>query len=189
MSEGRDITCVGNFRYADEGENVELTGTFIDHAVYGEQFKVESYNIKAPEDTISIIRYLGSGAIKGVGQTLATRIVKEFGEDTFRVIEEEPERLAIVRGISERMARSIAIQVIEKQDLRKIMVFLQQYGISNTLATKIYKKYGNDSYRIINENPYMLAEDIEGVGFKIADEIASRVGIHTDSLTILVARV
>ena len=181
MSEGRDITCVGFFRYADEGENVELKGDFTEHAVYGEQFKVESFEVRAPEDTISIIRYLGSGAIKGIGQALATRIVKEFGEDTFRVIEEEPERLAGVRGISDRKAREIALQVIEKQDLRKVMVFLQQYGISNTLANKIYKKYGNDCYRIINENPYLLAEDIEGVGFKIADEIAGRVGISVDS--------
>ncbi len=181
MSEGEDITCVGYFKYADEGENVELKGDFIEHAVYGEQFKVESYEVKEPEDTLSIIRYLGSGAIKGIGQALATRIVKEFGEDTFRVIEEEPERLARVKGISDRKAREIAIQVIEKQDLRKVMVFLQQYGISNTLANKIYKKYGNDCYRIINENPYLLADDIDGVGFKIADEIASKVGIRTDS--------
>ena len=181
MSEGEDITCVGFFKYADEGENVELKGDFTEHAVYGEQFKVESYEVKEPEDTLSIIRYLGSGAIKGIGQALATRIVKEFGEDTFRVIEEEPERLARVKGISDRKAREIAIQVIEKQDLRKVMVFLQQYGISNTLANKIYKKYGNDCYRIINENPYMLADDIDGVGFKIADEIASKAGIRTDS--------
>ncbi len=181
MSEGEDITCVGFFKYADEGENVELKGDFIEHAVYGEQFKVESYEVRAPEDTVSIIRYLGSGAIKGIGQALATRIVKEFGDDTFRIIEEEPERLAKVKGISDRKAREIAIQVIEKQDLRKVMVFLQQYGISNTLANKIYKKYGNDCYRIINENPYMLADDIDGVGFKIADEIANRVGIRTDS--------
>ena len=181
MSEGEDITCVGFFKYADEGENVELKGDFTEHAVYGEQFKVESYEVKEPEDTISIIRYLGSGAIKGIGQALATRIVKEFGADTFRVIEEDPLRLAGIKGISERKAREIAVLVIEKQDLRKVMVFLQQYGISGILANKIYKKYGNDCYRIINENPYLLADDIDGVGFKTADEIASRVGIHMDS--------
>ncbi len=181
MSEGEDITCVGIFKYADEGENVELKGDFIEHAVYGEQFKVESYEVKPPEDTLSIIRYLGSGAVKGVGQALAARIVKEFGEDTFRVIEEEPERLSVVKGISDRKAREIAIQVIGKQDLRKAMVFLQQYGISLTLANKIYKQYGNECYRIINENPYMLADDINGVGFKIADAIASKVGISSDS--------
>ncbi|MBR5406620.1 MAG: ATP-dependent RecD-like DNA helicase [Lachnospiraceae bacterium] len=176
-----EITCVGYFRYADEGENVILTGDFTEHAVYGEQFKVESYEVAEPEDTLSIIRYLGSGAIKGIGQALATRIVKEFGEDTFRIIEEEPERLVSVKGISDRKAREIAGQVIDKRDMRRIMVFLQQYGISDSLAMKIYKRYGNEAYRVINENPYMLADDINGVGFKIADEIASRVGIHTDS--------
>ncbi len=181
MSGEEDVTCVGFFRYADEGENVVLTGDFTEHAVYGRQFKVESYEVAEPEDTLSIIRYLGSGAIKGIGQALAARIVKEFGEDTFRVIEEEPERLVAVKGISDRKAREIAIQVIDKRDMRRIMVFLQQYGISGSLAMKIYKRYGNDAYRVINENPYMLADDINGVGFKIADEIASRVGIHADS--------
>ncbi|MCR5421422.1 MAG: ATP-dependent RecD-like DNA helicase [Lachnospiraceae bacterium] len=176
-----EITCVGFFKYADEGENVKLTGEYIEHTIYGEQFKAESCEITAPEDTLSIIRYLGSGAVKGVGQALAARIVREFGEDTFRVIEEEPERLVKIKGISDRKAREIALQVIEKQDLRKIMVFLQQYGISGSLANKIYQRYGNDAYRVINENPYILADDINGIGFKIADEIASKVGIHTDS--------
>lgn len=181
VSGGEDITCVGSFRYADEGENVELTGEFVEHAVYGEQFKVISYETRSPEDTISMIRYLGSGAIKGIGQALADRIVKKFGEDTFRIIEEEPERLAEVKGISDRKAREIAIQVNEKQEQRKIMMFLQQYGISNALALKIYKKYGNDTFEVINENPYRLADDISRVGFKIADEIARKAGIRTDS--------
>ena len=179
--EGDDITCVGFFKCIDEGENVELTGDYAEHATYGEQFKVESYEIKQPEDTLSIIRYLGSGAIKGVGQSLASRIVGEFGEDTFRVIEEEPELLVKINGISERKAREIAIQFADKQDLRRVMIFLQKYGISNNLANKIYQKYGNETYHVINENPYMLADDINGVGFKIADDIARRVGICADS--------
>lgn len=181
ISGTKELTCVGMFRYADEGENVELTGEYITHPVYGEQFSVKSYEIKAPEDTESIERYLGSGAVKGIGAALATRIVKMFGEETFRIIEEEPERLSEVKGISDKKAREIAMQVIEKQDMRKIMVFLQQYGISNTLAIKIYHQYGMEAYTIIRENPYLLAEDINGVGFRIADEIASKAGIHTDS--------
>ncbi len=181
ISGAKEITCVGSFRYADEGENVELMGDFTTHPLYGEQFSVKSYEIKAPEDTASVERYLGSGAIKGVGAALASRIVRAFGDETFRIMEEEPERLAEVKGISDKKAREIAIQVIEKQDLRKIMVFLQQYGISNTLAVKIYHQYGFEAYTILRENPYLLAEDINGVGFRIADEIASRVGIHTDS--------
>ncbi len=181
VSDGEDITCVGSFKYVDEGENVELKGEFTEHAVYGEQFKAVSYEVKSPEDTVSIIRYLGSGAVKGVGQALATRIVKEFGEDTFRIIEEEPERLVRVKGISDRKAREIALQIMEKKDLRQIMVFLQQYGITGSLANKVYQRYGNEAYRVINENPYLLADDINGVGFKIADEIARKAGIHTDS--------
>ncbi len=181
VSGGEDITCVGSFKYADEGENVEVTGEFTEHAVYGEQFKVSSYEVKSPEDALSMIRYLGSGAIKGVGQALADRIVKKFGDDTFRIMEEEPERLAEVRGISERKAREIAVQVGEKQEQRRVMMFLQQYGVSNALAVKIYKKYGDETFNVINENPYMLADDIRGVGFKIADEIAKKAGIRTDS--------
>ena len=176
-----EITCVGFFEYADEGENVELKGSYTEHAVYGEQFKVESCEIRPPEDTLSIIRYLGSGAVKGVGQALAARIVKEFGEDTFRVIEEEPERLTAVRGISDRKAREIALQLSDRQEQRRIMVFLSGYGISGALANKIYTRYGNETYRIINENPYILADDINGVGFRTADAIAKKAGIDMDS--------
>lgn len=180
-ADGEEVTCVGSLRFIDEGEFIEAEGEYVSHQVYGEQFSIVHYEIKAPEDSRAIERYLGSGAIKGLGAALAGRIVKKFGEDTFRIIEEEPERLAEVKGISERKAREIAIQAIEKQGIRKAMIFLQQYGISNTLAVRIYDKYGFDTYRIIDENPYLLAEDIQGVGFKIADEIASKVGIHTDS--------
>ena len=126
-------------------------------------------------------RYLGSGAIRGVGEALAARIVKKFGDDTFRIIEEEPERLAEVKGISERKAQEIAIQMEEKKDLREALVYLQQYGISNTLAVKIYNTYGMEMYSVMRENPYRLAEDVSGVGFRIADEIAGKIGIHTDS--------
>ena len=135
----------------------------------------------APEDKVAVERYLGSGAIKGVGAALAARIVRHFGDDTFRVIEEEPNRLAEVKGISERKAREIAEQVEEKKDARDAMLFLQKYGISNTLAIRIYKQYGMGLYKIMQENPYKLAEDVSGIGFRIADEIASRIGIHTDS--------
>ena len=134
-----------------------------------------------PEDLISIERYLGSGAVKGLGAALAGRIVRKFKEDTFRIIEEEPERLAEIKGISERKAREIAVQVEEKKDMRKAMIFLQKYGISTSLAAKIYQRYGNGIYRVIEENPYQMADDIAGIGFKTADEIAGKVGIHTDS--------
>ncbi len=179
--EAEDIICVGIFKNIEPGECVEVSGNFVEHPVYGEQLKVESYRIVPPEDTVGMERYLGSGAIKGVGPALAARIVKKFGKDTFRIIEEEPERLAEIKGISEKKAREIGIQAEEKKDMREAMVFLQQYGISNTLAVKIYNAYGMNIYGIMRENPYKLAEDIEGIGFKIADEIASKIGIHTDS--------
>lgn len=181
ISDEEEITCVGTFRTIDKGENIEAEGIYTSHPVYGEQFKVENYQITAPDDTLSMERYLGSGAIKGVGEALASRIVKKFGKETFRIIEEEPERLAEVKGISERKAKEIAVQVYEKRDARDAMTFLQKYGISNTLAIRIYEAYGMNLYGVMKENPYQLAEDIDGIGFRIADAIASKIGIHTDS--------
>ncbi len=180
-SDGDEVTCVGTFQYINEGEYVVLEGRFTTHASYGEQLVVDKYEIKVPEDEQAVVRYLGSGAIKGVGPALADRIVRRFKGDTFRIIEEEPERLSEVKGISKRKAIEIASQLEEKKDMRKAMIFLQEYGISMSLAVKIYTKYGQEMYRIIKENPYKLADDISGVGFKIADEIAERAGISRDS--------
>ncbi len=176
-----EVTCVGNFNFISEGELLEMEGEYVTHSVYGNQFKVSSYKVKEPEDLVSIERYLGSGAVKGIGAALAARIVRRFQEDTFRIIDEEPERLAEIKGISERKAREIAEQVEEKKDMRKAMIFLQKYGISTRLAAKIYQHYGMKIYKVLEENPYDLADNIEGIGFKTADEIAARIGIHTDS--------
>lgn len=176
-----EITCVGIFSDIVEGENIEAQGEYTDHPSYGRQFKVHSFEEKEPEDEMAIERYLGSGAIKGIGVALAARIVRRFKKDTFRIIEEEPERLAEIKGISERKAMEIANQVNQKRDLRQAMIFLQKYGININLAVKIYNQYGQRIYSILTENPYQMAEDIDGVGFKTADEIASRIGIRTDS--------
>lgn len=176
-----EITCVGSFSALDEGELLQLEGEYIEHAVYGSQFKVSSFRIASPEDEAGMERYLGSGAIKGVGASLAARIVKRFGRDTFRIIEEEPERLAEVKGISDRKAMDIAAQMEDKRELREAMLYLQRYGISNALAVKIYETYGNRLYGVLEENPYKLADDIDGIGFKKADELAAKIGIHTDS--------
>ena len=173
--------CVGVFRGVDNGENLEITGEYVEHPGYGFQFRASSFRVVEPDDQLSMERYLGSGAIKGVGEALAKRIVKKFGKDTFRVIEEEPERLVEVKGISERIAQQIADQMIGKKEIREAFLFLQKYGITNTLAVKIYEKYGMGMYGILKENPYRLAEDIQGVGFRLADEIAEKIGIHTDS--------
>lgn len=179
--EEEEVTCVGYFSDIAEGENIEAKGEYTDHPTYGRQFNISSFEEKAPQDEIAIERYLGSGAIKGIGIALAARIVRRFKEDTFRIIEEEPERLAEVKGISEHKAMEIADQVNAKKDLRQAMIFLQQYGIHVNLAVKIYNTYGQEIYRILKENPYQLADDMEGVGFRTADEIATKVGIRTDS--------
>ena len=181
LNTGDEITCVGTFQSLEEGEILELEGDFTEHAVYGSQFKVSSFKFSSPEDAAGMERYLGSGAIKGVGASLAARIVKRFGADTFRIIEEEPERLAEIKGISERKAMDIASQMEEKHEMREAMVYLQKYGISNTLAVRIYETYGSRLYRVLEENPYQLADDIDGIGFRKADELAARIGIHTDS--------
>ena len=176
-----ELTCVGTFPYIGEGEMLEVTGEYTNHNVYGLQLQVASYETLEPEDLVSIERYLGSGAIKGLGTVLAGRIVRRFKGDTFRIIEEEPERLAEVQGISERKAREISQQVEEKKDMRKAMIFLQKYGITLALSAKIYEHYGQSVYRVMEENPYQIADHVPGVGFKTADEIARRIGIHTNS--------
>lgn len=176
-----EITCVGVLSYINTGEFITAQGEFVKHAVYYMQFKVTSYEFRAPDDAASVRRYLSSGAIKGIGEKMAERIVKTFSDDTFRIMEEEPERLAEIKGISMSKAMDIANQLIDKKDIRKAMMFLQRYGIQMNLANKIFKRYGNEIYNILEQNPYRLADDIEGVGFKTADEIASRVGIKIDS--------
>ena len=176
-----ELTCVGSFPAVSQGTTIQASGIYTHHPVYGKQFQISSFVEKIPEDTYAMERYLGSGAIKGIGAALAARIVRRFGEDTIRIVEEEPERLAEVKGISEKKAREIAVQVTEKTEMRKAMIFLQKYGISLNLGAKIYQKYKDSLYTVLQENLYRLAEDISGVGFKIADEIAARIGIHADS--------
>ena len=180
-NENGEVTCVGTFPYINEGELLKISGDYIVHNVYGTQFQVTSHEVQEAEDLLSIQKYLGSGAIKGVGAVLAGKIVQKFKEDTFRIIEEEPERLAEVKGISERKAREIAEQVEEKKDMRKAMIYLQKYGITLSLAAKIYDYYGANVYQVMEENPYQIADHVPGVGFKTADEIATRIGIHSDS--------
>ena len=181
ISEGDEITCVGSLEQIDQGDHLLIEGEETEHPLYGSQIKILSYQIVPPEDEESMERYLGSGAIKGVGPALAKRIVKKFKKDTFRIIEEEPERLVEIKGISERIAREICEQMEEKKGMREVMVYLSKFGISGTLAIRIYDTYGPGTYAVMQENPYRLAEDIHGIGFKIADELARKIGIKTDS--------
>ncbi len=178
---GEEVTCVGVLSYINAGEFITATGEFVKHAIYYMQFSIKTYEFKTPEDAKSVKRYLASGAVKGIGEKMADRIVSTFGDDTFRIMEEEPERLAEIKGISMAKAMDIAAQLNDKQDMRKVMMFLQKYGINMNLSNKIFKQYGNRIYTIIEQNPYKLADDIDGVGFKTADEIAVKVGIKVDS--------
>lgn len=181
ISEGDEITCVGSLPQIDQGDHLSIEGEEVLHPLYGSQIKVISYHMITPEDEESIERYLGSGAIKGVGPALAARIVKRFKKDTFRIIEQEPERLTEIKGISERIARQICDQMEEKRGMREVMVYLAGYGITGPMAIKIYDTYGPGTQAVMEENPYRLAEDISGIGFKMADDIASRMGIKTDA--------
>ena len=181
VTDEEEITCVGLCRGLTQGENIAAQGDFAEHPIYGKQFKLSSYQVVAPKDSLSMERYLASGAVKGIGAALAARIVKKFGDETFRIIEEEPERLAEIKGISLTKAQEIAIQMEERKDLREALVYLQQFGISNTLAVRIYDTYGMQLYSVMRENPYRLAEDVAGIGFKMADELAAKIGIHADS--------
>ena len=179
--EGELITCTGFPPAVSEGESVELEGEVVTHPVYGEQFKVSEYRVVQPEGTQAVYRYLASGAIKGIGESLAGRIVRKFGEDTMRILDEEPERLSEVKGISDRIAREIAVQLAEKRDIRDAMICLQEYGIGGRKALKIWEAYGENMYAVLKENPYRLAEEISGIGFSTADEIAAKNGIRADS--------
>ena len=181
MTEKGSIVCVGPAGGFDEGETVEVEGEYTEHPTYGKQLKIFSVRPVAPTDRVSVLRYLGSGAIKGVGPKLAERIVERFGEDTMRIMEEEPERLAEIKGISGRMARAITDQMLEKKEQRSLLIFVQQYGLSRNLTLKLIERYGDEVYSVLKSNPYRMVEEIPSVGFRTADEIAAKSGIVADS--------
>lgn len=180
--EDGDEIFVGNVFGVAEGLYIIAEGEYVNHSKYDIQFKVTSCELKMPEDNVGIERYLGSGIIKGIGQALAKRIVKKFQSDTLRIMEKEPLRLSEIKGISEKKARAIAISYAEKREFQQVIIFLSQYGISINLALKIYENYGDRIYTVIRENPYKIAEDVPGVGFKIADGIARNMGIPSNSV-------
>ena len=171
------IAVTGNVFGLSEGDYIEVTGNEVIHPVYGKQIKMTSYRAVQPTDTDAVIKYLASGALKGIGPKMAVRIFTTFGVNTLDILEKEPERLAEVKGISDNMARNIAIEYASKKSMRDAMIFLQNYNISNHLAAKIYEKYDEKMYSIVREHPYKIAEDIYGVGFKTVDGIAREVGI------------
>ncbi len=181
LSDGEEITCIGYLPAVSEGESCLVTGEETIHPLYGEQLKITEYTVRAPEDSEALLRYLSSGAVRGIGAALAARILKTFGDDTGRILEEEPERLAEIKGISEAKARDIAAQLEGKQEIRAAMIYMQKFGISYRKSLQIWQRYGEEIYTVLKENPYRLADDIDGIGFEAADEIARRIGFAADS--------
>ena len=174
------VTCTGVVASVSEGESCAVTGRFTEHPVYGEQFNITGYTACAPEGTEALLRYLSSGAVRGIGASLAQRIIRTFGEDTLRILDEEPERLAEIKGISERMAREIAAQLEGRKDLRDAMIFMEGFGIRGQLAMEIYRTYGMELYTVITHYPYRLYYEIDGMGFARADEIARMNSVPVD---------
>lgn len=181
VADGKERTLVGTLPEISAGETIRASGHETQHPIYGKQFVIENYQAVEPKTEEAVKRYLGSGAIKGIGPSFAEKILKKFGTDTMRIIAEEPERLAEIKGISMKKAMDIAAAVNAKRDMQDAVMFLQDYGISVRLAGKIFASYGSRMYEQIRENPYRLAEDIEGIGFQKCDEIARRAGIGADS--------
>lgn len=180
-AEEDSITIVGNIPFLNIGQSVEVAGEMIYHPNYGEQIKIENVSTITPNTLDGIEKYLSSGLIPHVGKKTAKKIVERFGKDSLEIIEYYPEQLKEIEGIGDKKVKKISEAFEEQRELRDIMVFLQQYGITANYGVKIYKKYGKDTINIISENPYRLSEDIFGIGFKKADEIAKNMGIATNS--------
>lgn len=179
--DGEEVVCTGCFAGIAEGDNIIVEGDYVNHRQYGIQFNAVSFKIKEEKSAVAMLKYLGSGMIKGIGLKLADKIIKKFKDKTFEIIENEPERLAEISGITKKKAISISEQFEEKREFRNAMMFLNEYGVSNALSMKIYNEYKNKVVQIIKENPYRLAEDIPGVGFRTADKIALNLGISENS--------
>ncbi|GIF99361.1 ATP-dependent RecD-like DNA helicase [Catellatospora citrea] len=179
---GNDLlTVVGALLGAQPGESLRLTGRWGSHPRYGRQFEVWNYTTVLPATIVGIERYLGSGLVKGIGPKLAERIVGHFGVDTLRVIESEPQRLIEVPKLGPKRTKLIAAAWLEQQAIKEVMIFLQGVGVTTSLAVRIYKQYGDGSITVVREEPYRLAADVWGIGFRTADTIARAVGIAYDS--------
>jgi exodeoxyribonuclease V alpha subunit len=175
------VTITGTFMAPTPGQVVRATGEWINHPKFGEQFKIVRYTTLIPATVAGIEKYLGSGLIKGIGPVMAKRMVKKFGEDTLKVIEEDSEKLQDVEGIGSKRVTMISKAWADQKEIREVMLFLQSHGVSSTYAAKIYKQYGQQSIDVVKDNPYKLAEDIFGIGFITADQIAENLGIAKDS--------
>jgi exodeoxyribonuclease V alpha subunit len=176
------VTLVGALVGVNVGELMEVTGEWEAHPIHGRHLRVTSFVTHTPVTALGLRRYLGSGVIKGIGPKTAERIVEHFGEQTLIIIELEPERLDEVKGISASKRAQIVSGWAEQREIRDLMLFLQEYGVSPSLGTKIYRQYGKQSINVIRENPYLLERDIHGVGFKTADALAVQLGLPREGV-------
>ncbi len=174
---GEVLTVLGNAPRVVAGESIEAEGEWIENAEYGRQFKASALKLSQPESVDGLERYLGSGLIEGIGPKYAKRIVDKFGTDIFRVIEHESARLEEVEGVGKKRRQEIRESWMRQKAVHDIMIFLHERGISTARALRIYKTYGAEAITVLKQNPYRLAVDIHGVGFKTADEIAANMGI------------
>ena len=175
------VTVAGTMPGIQPGERLHLWGRWINHPVHGYQFRADSYSSQLPASANAVRRYLASSLVKGIGPVLAGRLVDCFGDETLRVIDEQPERLAEAPGVGPRRVESIKRAWVEQQEIRGVMLFLQGHGVSAAYSTRIYKTYGQDAVKIVQENPYRLAQDVRGIGFITADKIARQMGIDEHS--------
>ena len=175
------LTVIGNLMSASPGETLLLKGQWVNNPQYGRQFQIEQYETIMPATVVGVKKYLGSGLIKGIGPVMASRIVSHFGMDTLDVIEKSPRKLQQVSGIGAKRVTMIINAWEEQREVKNIMLFLQSHDVSTTHAAKIYKTYENESINVVRENPYQLADDIYGIGFKTADTIAQNLGMEKDA--------
>ncbi len=178
--DGDPLVCVGTFPPVSEGEYVGLEGDFTVHPKFGKQFKVSAVHASRPDTLDGIVRYLGSGLIRGIGPKTALAIADKFGTHTFDIITQNPSRLAEVKGISKAKAEEIAQNYLKIENMRQAMVFLQGHGIPLGTSLKIYKQYGDDTVSVLSANPYRLVEEVDGIGFITADKIAAKLGVEKD---------
>ena len=179
------VAVVGNMPEVHIGSVLSIEGQWKLDPKYGRQFNITKYEETLPATVYGIEKYLGSGLIKGIGPQYAKRIVQRFGKDTLEVIEGNPDKLLSVPGIGKNRVEQIKKSWVEQKEIKNIMLFLQEHDVSTTHATKIYKTYGNESIDVVKENPYRLADDIWGIGFKTADTIAEKMGFGHERFTRL----
>ena len=180
ITEGETITIVGFLPFVNIGDTIKITGEFVQHKDYGEQFKVETFKKEMPKTLDALERYLGGGSIKWVGPKTAEKIIKTFGEETIYILEKEPDKLATIKGITNEKALDISESFVSNKEIWKIVDFLEEIGIAPSYAKKVYELYGINAVEEIKNDPYRLIDVVRGISFKTIDEAALKIGVNQD---------